>query len=117
MPLEVELVAELASIKLSFSEMQSIKLGSLLDLGPAQAVDMRINGHVALRGDPGESRGCHSVRITEQVNPAPPLHLVTDETSGESFTPPQRPESQAPSSPKPAPVPSSVEGDVTSEAE
>jgi flagellar motor switch protein FliM len=93
MPLEVEIIAELAEFQLSFAEIQAIKLGNLLDLGPAQFVDLKINGHIALRGEPGESRGCHSVRICEQVGHPPILELVTNEKEEEEEVappPPQR---------------------------
>ena len=69
MPLEVQLIAELARTSLPFSEVESLKHGSLIDLGPARMVQLKVNDHTALLGEPGESRGCHSVRIVEKVVP------------------------------------------------
>ena len=96
MPLEVELVAELGRVEISFSEMQSLKLGSLLDLGPSQPVEVKINDHLTLRGEPGESRGCHSIRVMEQVSHAPVLKLLEameDEPTQPAPAPPAPPES------------------------
>ncbi len=101
MPLEVEVIAELARVKIPFSEIQSLKLGSLVDLGPAQPVEMKINDHVALRGEAGESRGCHSVRIQEQVSHAPLLELLesVEEEAVPEFVPPPPPEPVAAAAP------------------
>jgi hypothetical protein len=107
MPLEVEVVAELARVKIPFSDLQSLKLGSLIDLGPAQPVELKINDHVALRGEAGESRGCHSVRIQEQVSNAPLLELIekVEEEEKPVFVPP-------PPRPDPVLAPPPVEEDT-----
>ena len=76
-PLGLELVAELAQVQVPISELDGLKIGSMIDLGPARYVDVKINGHTAMVGEPGESRGCHSFRVLRKVESAiPNLKLV-----------------------------------------
>ena len=76
-PLGLELVAELAQVQVPISELDGLKIGSMIDLGPARYVDVKVNGHTAMVGEPGESRGCHSFRVLRKVESAiPNLKLV-----------------------------------------
>jgi flagellar motor switch protein FliM len=77
MPLGLELVAELAKVQVPISELDGLKIGSMIDLGPARHVNVKVNGHTAMIGEPGESRGCHSFRVLRKVGTtAPKLKLV-----------------------------------------
>lgn len=77
MPLGLELIAELAKVQVPISELDGLKIGSMIDLGPARHVNVKINGYTALIGEPGESRGCHSFRVLRKVDSAvPKLRLV-----------------------------------------
>ena len=59
------------------AELDGLKIGSMIDLGPARYVDVKVNGHTAMVGEPGESRGCHSFRVLRKVESAlPKLQLV-----------------------------------------
>ncbi len=79
MPLELEMIAELAKVQVPISELEAMKLGSMIDLGPARHVNVKINNHTALIGEPGESRGCHSFRVLRKVDSSvPKLRLVEE---------------------------------------
>lgn len=80
MDMEMKTVAELAKVTIPLSKLKSLGVGGMIDLGPAQLVKLIINGHTTILGEPGESRGCHSIRVVERVGGAhPALSLVEDE--------------------------------------
>jgi flagellar motor switch protein FliM len=81
MPLGVEIIAELAKVQVPIRELEAMDLGSMIDLGPARHVNVKINGHTTLIGEPGESRGCHSFRVLRKVDAsAPSLRLLDKAT-------------------------------------
>jgi len=87
MPLGLELVAELAKVQVPIRELEAMKIGSMIDLGPARHVNVKINDHIALIGEPGESRGCHSFRVLRKVDSAVPKpRLVEDPVQDEPET-------------------------------
>ena len=81
-PVSLELVAELAQVQVPISTLDNLKIGSMIDLGPARYVDVKVNGHTTIVAEPGESRGCHSFRVLRKVESSiPNLKLV--ETAAE----------------------------------
>ena len=77
MDMEMHTVAELAKVTIPLSKLKSLGVGGMIDLGPARLVKLMINGHTAILGEPGESRGSHSLRVVERVGGSPPpLTLV-----------------------------------------
>ena len=86
-PVSLELVAELAQVQVPISTLDNLEIGSMIDLGPARYVDVKVNGHTTIVGEPGESRGCHSFRVLRKVESSiPNLKLVdpvSEEPSGE----------------------------------
>ncbi|MEC7241084.1 MAG: FliM/FliN family flagellar motor switch protein [Myxococcota bacterium] len=76
-PVSLELVAELAQVQVPISTLDNLEIGSMIDLGPARYVDVKVNGHTTIVGEPGESRGCHSFRVLRKVESSiPNLKLV-----------------------------------------
>ncbi|MCP4804253.1 MAG: hypothetical protein GY913_23415 [Proteobacteria bacterium] len=68
LPVELEAVAELARTRLSLSCLQDLKVGTQIDLGPRQTVNVHVNGRSLFQGEPGRAGGSHSVRITRKMN-------------------------------------------------
>lgn len=76
MDLEMQTIAELAKVTVPLSKLKSLGVGGMIDLGPAQLVKIKINGHTTILGEPGESRGSHSIKVVERIAgslPAPSL--------------------------------------------
>lgn len=67
LPVELEAVAELARTRLSLSQLEGLKPGSRIELGPRQSVKVHVNGQSLFQGEPGRSGGSHSVRITRKL--------------------------------------------------
>ncbi len=67
MPVRLTAVAELARAQVSLGRLQALQPGSILDLGPRQSVQVRINGKSVMKGEPGAKGGSHSVRIVEKL--------------------------------------------------
>jgi flagellar motor switch protein FliM len=63
LPVRLTAVAELARTQVSLGDLQGLSVGSTLDLGPRQQVQVRINGRQVMTGEPGAKGGSHSVRI------------------------------------------------------
>ena len=91
-PVALELVAELAQVQVPISTLDNLEIGSMIDLGPARYVDVKVNGHTTIVGEPGESRGCHSFRVLRKVESSVPnLKLVEparEEANGTEDEPP-----------------------------
>ena len=67
MPVRLTAIAELARTDVTLRELHQLEPGSVLDLGPRQTVQVRINGRVVMTGEPGSKGGSHSVRILTKV--------------------------------------------------
>ena len=91
--MSLELVAELAQVQVPISTLDNLKIGSMIDLGPARYVDVKVNGHTTIVAEPGESRGCHSFRVLRKVESSiPNLKLVepaVEESSRSEDDPPE----------------------------
>lgn len=71
MPLSLDVVAEVARIKLPLAALKELDVGSVLDLGPPREVRVSANERVILTGEPGTSRGVHAVRVMRKLAPPP----------------------------------------------
>lgn len=69
LPLPVTLVAELARVKLSLSDLTSLEEGSLLSLGSPKAVGLAVSGRPALKAEAGVVAGTRCVRVLQRVDP------------------------------------------------
>jgi len=72
-PIDVELVVELARMRMSIGELRSLKPGDEIPLGLVRVVEARVEGIPAFVGQPGETGGQRSFRITERSESAPNL--------------------------------------------
>ncbi len=70
LPLEVNVVAELARIPMRVAELPELRVGSVIDLGVAGEIILSINGKPALVAEAGEADGVRSVRILRRVGVA-----------------------------------------------
>jgi flagellar motor switch protein FliM len=66
MPLNLDVVAEIARLRISLSELRGLEVGSVLDLGPPREVQVRANERIIMTGEPGSSRGVRAVRINQK---------------------------------------------------
>ncbi len=71
LPLGLDIVAEVARIKLPLAVLGELGVGSVLELGPPRDVQISANDHLVLTGEPGVSRGMHAVRVTRKLAPPP----------------------------------------------
>ncbi len=71
LPLGLDIVAEVARIKLPLAALGELGVGSVLELGPPRDVRISANEHLVLTGEPGVSRGMHAVRVTRKLAPPP----------------------------------------------
>jgi flagellar motor switch protein FliM len=67
MPVEVELVVELARFELPLSALEDLQVGSELPLGGGQDVCGRVNDRVYFFGDAGVAAGVRSFKIARRV--------------------------------------------------
>ena len=67
MPIEVELVAELAAISLTVSKLEALSVGDTLPLGNARRASVKVNGKPAFEGLVGEMDGLRSVQIQRRI--------------------------------------------------
>ena len=67
MPIEMEVVAEMARLPMRVRDLKNLKVGDLIPLGPLTGVLMRINGKNVLVGEPGHANGQRSVRIMKRI--------------------------------------------------
>ncbi len=70
MPVEVPVVAELASMKMSLKKLRSFQVGDMLDLGAVRRVNLKVSGRTALIGEAGEKDGLRSVKVTRRIEDA-----------------------------------------------
>ena len=62
----VDIVAEVARVRLALSQLQALQPGDILHLGPDVKVDVWVDGQNVFKGEPGRSNGYHSVRISQR---------------------------------------------------
>lgn len=67
MPVEVEVVAEMARLPMRVRDLHNLQSGDLLPLGPMDAATVRINGRALLQGEPGHANGQRSIRIRKKI--------------------------------------------------
>ncbi len=67
LPVSLEVVAELARVRMSIADLERLTSGAVVDLGPAPRVEVRVGDSLALMGEPGEADGRRCVRIGARV--------------------------------------------------
>jgi flagellar motor switch protein FliM len=67
MPVEVEMVAQMAKMKLTVSALRALSVGDTLDVGSLRSVVVRVNGKALFEGTPGEVDGHRSVQIQRRL--------------------------------------------------
>jgi flagellar motor switch protein FliM len=67
MPIELEMVAEMARIPMRVRDLRSLRVGDLIPLGPMKGALLRINGKNVMLGEPGHSNGQRSVRVIKRI--------------------------------------------------
>jgi flagellar motor switch protein FliM len=67
MPVEVEVVAEMARLPMRVRDLHNLQSGDLLPLGPMDAAVVRVNGRALMQGEPGHANGQRSIRIRKKI--------------------------------------------------
>lgn len=67
LPVQVELIVELARLQLSLGRLESLAPGDELALGPVHEVQARVGGRTAFIGQPGTANGQRSYRVGRRV--------------------------------------------------
>lgn len=67
MPVEVEVVAEMARVPMRVRDLRNLRAGDLLPLGPLDAAKVRVNGRALLQGEPGVANGQRSIRVRKKI--------------------------------------------------
>lgn len=70
LPVEVEVIAELARIPLVVADLQALQVGSLLDLGSSGEIVLSVNGKPTLLAEAGEADGVRSIRVLRRMGVA-----------------------------------------------
>jgi len=52
---------------MSVNELHAMKIGDVLEVGPARTAVLKINGHPIMEGKPGEVEGHRSVQISRRL--------------------------------------------------
>lgn len=68
MPVEVEVVAEMARVPMRVRDLRNLRAGDLLPLGPLDAAKVRVNGRALLQGEPGAANGQRSIRVRKKIH-------------------------------------------------
>jgi len=63
LPVQVEVIAELARVKMAIAALSNLSEGSMIELGRPGDVRLTVNGKTAIYAEGGESDGMRSVRI------------------------------------------------------
>lgn len=69
MPVELDLVVELARLSLPLKMLQALRPGDEVPLGAVAEVTARLGGRPAFVGEPGTSGTVRSLKITRKLNP------------------------------------------------
>lgn len=67
LPLPVEVVAELARVRMTLSTVRTLAVGATIDLGPIGDVPVRIGDKFAFATEPGVQDGRRSVRVKRKM--------------------------------------------------
>jgi flagellar motor switch protein FliM len=67
MPVEVEVVAEMARVAMRVRDLKKLEVGDLVPLGALDSALLRINGRAVLAAEPGHADGQRSVRVLDRV--------------------------------------------------
>jgi flagellar motor switch protein FliM len=67
MPVEVEVVAEVARLPMRVRDLRGLEVGDLVPLGPVHDALVRVNGRPLLSVEPGHANGQRSVRVLRRV--------------------------------------------------
>ena len=67
LPIEVEVVAELASFELKVSQLESMAVGDTLEVGHIRSARLKVNGKPTFEGVAGEVDGHRSVQIQRRL--------------------------------------------------
>ena len=68
MPLEVELVGEMARLPMRVRDLRSLRAGDLLPMGALQGAVLRVNGKPVVIGEAGHANGQRSVRVLRKLS-------------------------------------------------
>jgi len=67
MPIEVELVAELAAFELTVGQLERLAVGDTLEVGNVRTASIKVNGKPTFEGAAGEVDGHRSVQIQRRI--------------------------------------------------
>lgn len=67
MPVEVEVVAEVARLPMRVKDLRGLEVGDVVPLGPVHDAIVRVNGRPLLSVEPGHANGQRSVRVLGRV--------------------------------------------------
>lgn len=67
MPVEVEVVAEMARLPMRVRDLRALSIGDLVPLGALDGALLRVNGREVLVGEPGHANGQRSVRVIRKL--------------------------------------------------
>jgi flagellar motor switch protein FliM len=73
LPVEVEIVAELARLQIPLGRVLGLNVGDELPLGLHPEAILRVGDRAALVGEPGERAGIRSVRVTGRCSSSTPV--------------------------------------------
>jgi flagellar motor switch protein FliM len=71
MPVEVDVVVEVARIELQLSTLENLQVGDEIPLGSMNEARALINGRPAFAGEPGTKGSMRSFRIVRRLGGAP----------------------------------------------
>jgi len=67
MPVEIEVVAEMARVAMRVRDLKKLEVGDLVPLGALESALVRINGRPVLAAEPGHADGQRSIRVLDRV--------------------------------------------------
>jgi flagellar motor switch protein FliM len=68
MPIEVDVVAEMARLPMRVRDLHLLRVGDLVPLGPVDGALIRINGRALFQGEPGHANGQRSIRVRRKAD-------------------------------------------------
>ena len=68
LPVEVELVAEMARLPMRIRDLRGLNVGDILPLGALEGATIRVNGKPIITAEAGHSNGQRSVRVISKFN-------------------------------------------------
>lgn len=67
LPVEIEVVAEMARVPMRVRDLKRLAVGDLVPLGSLDSALLRVNGRPVLAAEPGHANGQRSVRVLDRV--------------------------------------------------